>query len=119
MKATDAATTTAPRRRTWVRPTLEVQRGAILVEAEESGALVEIDGAPHGYTPALVRLPIGVHDVRVSLRGYVPVERQVRVEAGSEERVRVELARLEEVNAASRRTVATDSAAMTSVTSPA
>lgn len=92
--------------RTWVRPTLEVQRGAILVEAEESGALVEIDGAPHGYTPALVRLPIGVHDVRVSLRGYVPVERQVRVEAGSEERVRVELARLEEVNAASRRTEA-------------
>lgn len=90
--------------RTRVRPTLEVLQGAILVEAGESGALVEIDGKPRGYTPALVRLPIGLHDVRVTLRGYAPVQRKVQVDPGSEERVRVELSRLEEVTAASRRT---------------
>src|SRR5690606_20894314 len=90
-------------RRTRLRPDLEVVTGAVLVEADESGALVEIDGRPMGYTPTLVRLPVGPHELEVSLAGYVGVERRVTVTEGDEQRVVVSLSRLEEVTAASRR----------------
>src|SRR5690606_22944490 len=61
------------------------------------------DGRPMGYTPTLVRLPVGPHELEVSLAGYVGVERRVTVTEGDEQRVVVSLSRLEEVTAASRR----------------
>ncbi|MEZ4237356.1 MAG: TonB-dependent receptor [Myxococcota bacterium] len=34
------------------------------------GALVEVDGEPVAFTPAVVDLPVGAHEVRVSAPGY-------------------------------------------------
>lgn len=90
-------------RRTRVRPNLEAITGTVLIEADESGALVEIDGRAVGYTPTLARLPIGVHELRVSLTGYASVERQVAVDEQAQQRIVVALSRLDEVTAASRR----------------
>jgi outer membrane receptor protein involved in Fe transport len=90
-------------RRLRVRPQLEALTGAVLIEADESGALVEIDGKAVGYTPTLARLPVGAHELRVSLAGYSSVERQLSVEEQGQQRVVVALNRLDEVTAASRR----------------
>lgn len=54
--------------------------GSLLVSADESNALIEVDGKALGFTPAVIpNVPIGKRKIRVSLRGYVPVEREVEV----------------------------------------
>ena len=86
-----------------VRPTLEVVTGTLLVETDESGALVELDGQPVGFTPLLVRAPVGEHDLRVSLAGYDTVLRRISVTESEQKRLALHVSRLEEVTAASRR----------------
>jgi outer membrane receptor protein involved in Fe transport len=85
---------------------LQALTGSILVRADERDALVEVDGEPRGFTPAVVpNVPVGMRRVRVSLRGFRPVEREVEVRQGEQSLVDdVELVPTREVEAASRTT---------------
>ncbi len=85
------------------RPSIEARTGSLVVSTDEPGAVVEIDGFARGPTPALLTLPVGEHDVRVTMRGFRPVARKVRVDASMETRLEsLPLVPLEEVEAASR-----------------
>jgi outer membrane receptor protein involved in Fe transport len=86
-----------------VRPTLEALTGTLLVETDEIGALVELDGQPAGFTPLLVRVPVGEHAARVSLAGYDTVDKKVVISEAKETRLALRVSRIEEVTAASRR----------------
>lgn len=62
--------------------TLSPLTGSVLVRANEQDALVEIDGQSMGFTPTVVQgVPVGKRLVRVSLRGFGAVERQIEVRA--------------------------------------
>ncbi len=78
--------------------------GTVVVDADERGALIEIDDRPVGYTPAvLTNVQVGRRTVRVSLRGYQPWEREVDVvEDGTLDLGRVTLDPTFTVTAASR-----------------
>jgi outer membrane receptor protein involved in Fe transport len=91
---------------------LQALTGSILVRADERDALVEVDGEPRGFTPAVVpNVPVGVRRVRVSLRGFRSVEREVEVRQGEQSLVDdVELVPTREVEAASRSTEAVEDA---------
>jgi outer membrane receptor for ferrienterochelin and colicin len=57
--------------------------GSVLVTADARDALVEVDGVPRGFTPAVVdRVPVGKRQVRVSLAGYEPLTREVEIREG-------------------------------------
>lgn len=87
-----------------ITATLSPLTGSILVRADEPAALVEIDGRPMGFTPSVIQgVPVGRRRVRVSLRGFTPVERTIEVAAGQQAELRdVTLAPLREVSSASR-----------------
>lgn len=78
--------------------------GSLVVSSDEPGALVEIDGHPRGFTPLVISATVGLHRLKLSLSGFRPVERSVRVEDGRELKVEVTLTQAEEVTAASRTT---------------
>ncbi len=82
--------------------TLRPVTGVIVVDTDEAGALVEVDGRPAGYTPAVINAQIGTRQLRISRPGFETVERQVRVRKGRQVRVGLELERAESVSAASR-----------------
>ncbi|MDW8245787.1 MAG: TonB-dependent receptor [Sandaracinaceae bacterium] len=92
-----------PRERIKVRLDLAQETGTLVVEADERGALIEVDGQARGFTPAVLsEIPAGRHTVRILRRGFrthveevdVPPNGQVEVSA----RLRIE----QEVAAASR-----------------
>ena len=84
-------------------PSVEAKTGSLVVSTDEPGAIVEIDGFARGPTPALLTLPVGKHEVRVTLRGFRPIVRTIHVEANAETRLEsLPLVPLEEVEAASR-----------------
>ncbi|HEX4340510.1 MAG TPA: TonB-dependent receptor [Polyangiaceae bacterium] len=98
-----------------VRPRLDEVTGALVVTTDEPGALVQIDDHVKGFTPAILTLPVGVHQVRIALRGFATVERQVTIAADHQGRIDETLTRREQVQAASRRTESVEDAP-TSVT---
>jgi outer membrane receptor for ferrienterochelin and colicins len=78
--------------------------GSILIDADEPRALIEIDGKPAGFTPAVVReVPVGLRKIRVSLHGFEPVTLIVNVEPDQQAAPpQISLAPLHEVEAVSR-----------------
>jgi outer membrane receptor for ferrienterochelin and colicin len=90
-------------RQTTLSPELERLTGNLLVSTDEPAALIEVDGEPRGFTPAILRLNVGKHRVRVSLFGFRPLEQTVKVEQDQQHRLDLELSASEEVLAASRR----------------
>ncbi len=57
--------------------------GSIVVRADEENAQVSVDGAVKGFTPTVIQdVPVGRRKVRVTLRGYLPVEIDVDVKQG-------------------------------------
>jgi len=82
---------------------LEPSTGIVSVEADEIGALVEVDDHAAGYTPALLRLPVGSHTVRVSYPGSEAIERELEVTEDAPVRLSLAFTRKSEVTAASRR----------------
>ncbi len=95
-----------------VRASLAPLTGAVLVTADEPNALIEIDGKPVGFAPTVVaNVAVGRRHVRVSLRGYQPVERDVLVEANRQVDLRdVVLPPVREIAAASRAVESVDDA---------
>lgn len=86
--------------------------GSLLVSADETNALIEVDGVPLGFTPAVLpSIPIGRRRVRVSLRGFQPVEREVEVRVNAQTDLRdLVLVPERSVSAASRETEAIEDA---------
>jgi len=89
-----------------VTASVEKLTGSVVVSADEPNALVEIDGKPMGFTPAVIpAVTVGKRKVRVSLRGYRAYETEVDVAYQKQVDLRnVRLDPLREVAAASRRT---------------
>ncbi len=84
--------------------------GAVVVEADEPSALIEVDGRAQGFAPSVVTTPIGTHRVRVSLRGYRAVEQIVVVETDKQVKIQASLEPAEQVQAASRASEAVEDA---------
>ncbi|MET0592474.1 MAG: TonB-dependent receptor, partial [Polyangiaceae bacterium] len=76
--------------------------GNLVVNADERGALVEVDGRPRAFTPDIVNLPAGQHKVRISLKGFRAVEQTIEIKPNDETKLDLVLTQAEEVNAASR-----------------
>jgi outer membrane receptor for ferrienterochelin and colicin len=87
-----------------VRPEVEALEGELVVSTDEPGALIEVDGRPAGFTPTIVRVPVGNHRVRLGLRGFRNIERSVTVRYRRQTRIDETLTQSEEVIAASRST---------------
>lgn len=96
--------------RALARVELSAQTGSVVVNADERGALVEVDGRPAGFTPAVLDLPVGRRRVRVSLEGYRAVEQDIEVGTAAQRTVDAQLRTIEEVSAASRATENVDDA---------
>ena len=84
--------------------------GSLVVNTDERDALVEVDGKPMGFTPAVLNVQSGVRKVRISLRGFRAVEQTANVVANQQTRIEVSLRQLEEVEAASRTSEAVEDA---------
>ena len=78
--------------------------GSLVVSADERDAVVEVDGRPMGFTPAVIQnIAVGKRRVRVALRGYATVEREIEVKTGQQsELTNLELTPLRQISAVSR-----------------
>jgi outer membrane receptor for ferrienterochelin and colicins len=78
--------------------------GAVVVQADERDAIVEIDGKASGFTPAVIQnVPVGPRKVVVTLRGYAPIEKTIDVKANQQTQLLdLRLVPLRQVAAASR-----------------
>jgi outer membrane receptor for ferrienterochelin and colicin len=87
-----------------VRAAASAVTGSIVVAADEPDALVEVDGDAVGFTPVVVRaVPVGQRRVRVTLRGYEPIERTIEIREGIQADLRgLQLLAVREVTTASR-----------------
>lgn len=90
---------------------LRLITGQVVVDADEAGALIEIDGQARGFTPeVLPDIPVGPHRVAVRLAGYAPYEVEIDVDADAERHVFAELRPLNQVVGASRTVESLDDA---------
>lgn len=85
-----------------LQPELVPETGSLVVNSDERGATIEIDGATQGFTPAILAVPVGEHRVRVELHGFRTVERKVQIHANLQTQVSVDLLSSDSVEAASR-----------------
>lgn len=96
---------------TRVEVSLPLETGTVVVDAEERGALIEIDGEAAGFTPAvLASVPSGEHTVRISRGGFRPYEERIAVLPNRRTTVNARLRLQEEVTAASREAESIDDA---------
>ena len=99
----DVPVEVAPRAVVNLHPQLMALTGTLVVDADERDAVVEVDGKTQGLSPAVLTVPVGAHHVRVSLKGFRSVERDVGIAPNDTSRLRVELVSVNEVEAASRK----------------
>ena len=76
--------------------------GGLIVNTDEHGAQVEVDGHTVGFTPAVLDVPVGEREVRVTLRGFQTVEQKINITAGEQAKLELALSPVEEISAASR-----------------
>jgi outer membrane receptor for ferrienterochelin and colicin len=81
---------------------LEPLSGTLVVSTDEPRALIEVDGKPRGFTPAILTLPAGKRRLKISMSGFRPIEREIEVLPNTEQRREFALTQAEEVVAASR-----------------
>jgi outer membrane receptor protein involved in Fe transport len=89
---------------------LQPELGELVVDADERGAWVEVDGRLAGFTPAVLHVPVGERHVVVTLRGFHPTDSTVVVREDEQVRIDAELIPTEEVEAASRSSESVDEA---------
>ena len=92
------------------RPHLVAQTGNLVVNADVRDALIEIDGQATGFTPAVLSVPVGAHKVRISQEGFRSQEQMIVVSKNAQTRIDLQLAQVDEVNAASRSTESVEDA---------
>lgn len=85
-----------------IRSRLVAVFGGLVVSSDVREASILIDGTTRGFTPAVLELPIGWHEVRVEKPGYETVVRRIEVVKGATPSVAAELTPTREVAAASR-----------------
>lgn len=85
-----------------VRSRLVAVFGGLVVSSDVREASIVIDGKTRGFTPEVLELPIGWHEVKVEKPGYETVIRRVEVVKGATPTVAAELTPTREVAAASR-----------------
>jgi outer membrane receptor for ferrienterochelin and colicin len=85
-----------------LRAELEAETGSLVVNSDERDAIIEIDGKTAGFTPAVLAVSVGFHDVRVTLRGFKPVVRRVEMVANAQTQLDLQLIGNDSVEAASR-----------------
>ncbi|MEP7052541.1 MAG: TonB-dependent receptor [Pseudomonadota bacterium] len=95
---------------TSVRATLEPLSGTAVVNADVRDALITVDGRPRAFTPAVVSLPVGKHEIVISPAGYRPLRRTVVIETDKSSPVDFEMSGQEEVLGASRSSEAVEDA---------
>jgi outer membrane receptor protein involved in Fe transport len=93
-----------------ITPELVPETGSLVVNSDERDATVEVDGRTQGFTPAILNVPVGTHRVRVSLQGFMPVEREVSIREGQQSQIQVSLLSRDSVEAASRVSESVDDA---------
>ena len=94
-----------------VQARLEVLTGAVVVDADEVGALIEIDGQAAGFVPAVLNdVPVGRHTIRVSRPGFRPVLQTIVVATDTRIVINAALRPAYEVTAASRNAESPDDA---------
>lgn len=81
---------------------LEAETGQLVVNADERDAVIEIDGKTQGFTPSVLNVPAGEHEVRVTLRGFKPVVRRVEMKVNQQTQLDLSLVSNDAVEAASR-----------------
>ncbi len=99
-----------PNQLTSVRARLSTQTGALVVSSDVRDALISLDGQAVGFTPAVLNVPVGKHEVRITQQGYRPFIDNVEVSLKKETKVDAQLSFVEEVSAASRVTESVDDA---------
>lgn len=93
-----------PNQVTAVRARLATQTGAVVVSSDVRDALITVDGAAVGFTPAVLSTPVGKHTITISQQGYRPYVQQIEVSRQQETKIDAQLVISEEVSAASRTT---------------
>ncbi|MEO6603401.1 MAG: TonB-dependent receptor, partial [Polyangiaceae bacterium] len=93
-----------------VRATLDPLSGTAVVNADVREALITVDGQPRAFTPAVVPLPVGKHEIVISPAGYRPLRRMVLIETDKSTPVDFEMSGQEEVLGASRTSEAVEDA---------
>lgn len=105
------AVTVEPRKQVTARAELALLTGALVVDADEPGALVEVDGVASGFTPAVIDdVPVGEHRLRVTTPGFKPYETKLNLAPDARVPVTASLEPLYEVTAASRESESIDDA---------
>jgi outer membrane receptor for ferrienterochelin and colicin len=85
-----------------VKARLDPLVGSLVLSTDEPGALIQIDDRARGFTPAILTVTAGPHEIKLSLKGFRNETRQVSVPADGEARLDLVLNQSEEVVAASR-----------------
>lgn len=99
----EAAVAVAPEGILALHPELEPLLGSLVINTDEPGARVEVDGKVVGFSPSLTQLPVGPHSVVVSHSGYKEITTKVNIANERETRLDMDLTRSDQVIAASRR----------------
>ena len=71
--------------------TSETEVAVIEISSNPESAEIEVDGAFAGTTPRTKRLKTGEYKIKITMNGYKSWERKIRVEAGEEIPITVEL----------------------------
>ncbi len=90
--------------------------GTVVLASSIKGALVMVDGKEGGFTPAVLSLIAGSHDIEVREPGYQPWKRTVVVEQDARAFYQVELSELEREVTGATRTQQSVSSAPASIT---
>lgn len=65
--------------------------GNVMVTANHEGALVRVDGNESGFTPTVITLPEGEHEVEVSMTDMTPFQQKVEVKPNATAQVQASL----------------------------
>lgn len=95
---------------TAVRARLATQTGSVVVSSDVRDALISVDGAAVGFTPAVLATPVGKHTITITQQGYRPFVQQIEVTRKEETKIDAQLVVAEEVSAASRTTESVEDA---------
>jgi outer membrane receptor protein involved in Fe transport len=106
----EVAVEVIPKQQVQVKAKLAAETGAVVVNADVRDALIEVDGQPVGFTPAVLSVPVGTRRLRVSRSGFRTVDQELIVSKKAQTTVDLQLTSQEEVNAASRTTESVEDA---------
>ncbi|MGC4091044.1 MAG: TonB-dependent receptor [Polyangiaceae bacterium] len=102
-----------------ITPEMVPETGSLVVNSDERDAVIEVDGETLGFTPAILSVPVGKHRVRITLQGFMPVERDVLIREARQTQLEVSLVSRDSVEAASRVSESVDDApASVSIVTP-